>query len=158
MKTEVLLRMMTEAEFVTWKAYSIGEYAKDKMQSLGISAHEATKLSEESFASLLADGMQTSDNHFYMVARGDTVIGWLWFVIKTEWGVTSAFVYDVEIRPEFRRQGIGAAAMLLLEAKARERGASKIALHVFGDNTGARALYSNVGYRVTDYSMVKELN
>ena len=148
---------MTKAEFDEWKAYSTDEYAKDKMNALGIPIEEATKLSEDSFAGLLPDGIQTTDNHFFMITRNEAVLGWLWFVVKTEWGVTSAFVYDVEIKSEHRRQGVAATAMFLLESEARKHGATKIALHVFGQNTGARDLYSKAGYQITDYSMAKEL-
>ena len=148
---------MTEAEFDVWKAYSIVEYAKDKMNSLGIPIEKATKLSKDSFAGLLRDGIQTTDNHFFMITRDEAVLGWLWFVVKTEWGVTSAFVYDVEVKSEHRRQGVAVAAMLLLEEEARKLRATKIALHVFGQNTGARDLYMKVGYHMTDYSMAKDL-
>ncbi len=153
----VSLRKMTEAEFVTWKAYSIDEYAKDKMKALGIDMSEAMKLSNESFAQLLVDGFATADNHFFTIERDDDFCGWLWFATKSEWGVTSAFVYDLEVKSEYRRQGIAAAAMRLLETEAQACGASKIALHVFGQNEGARDLYAKVGYTITDYSMAKTL-
>lgn len=153
----VSLRKMTEAEFDVWKIYSIGEYAKDKMQALGINEAEALKLSEESFADLSTDGVATADNHFFMIVRNNEVLGWLWFALKSEWGVTSAFVYDLEVKTKYRRQGIAATAMLLLEAEAQACGATKIALHVFGQNEGARDLYAKVGYKITDYSMAKVL-
>ena len=153
----VSLRKMAEAEFDVWKAYSIGEYAKDKMQALGISEAEAVKLSGESFAFLAKDGVTTPENYFLMIVRDGGVLGWLWFAMKSEWGVTSAFVYDLEVKPAYRRQGVAAAAMRLLEDEAQSLGASKIALHVFGTNTGARDLYAKVGYQITDYSMAKEL-
>jgi len=154
----VSLRKMTEAEFDGWKAYSIGEYAKDKMQALGINEAEALTLSTESFAFLAKDGIATPDNHFFMIVRDGGVLGWLWFAMKSEWGVTSAFVYDLEVKPEYRRQGVAEAAMILLEGEARALGASKIALHVFGQNTGARDLYAKIGYQITDYSMAKVLD
>lgn len=91
-----------------------------------------------------------------MVREGET-LGWMWFSVKTERGVTSAFVLDLEIIPEFRRQGIASTAMGLLEVEAKMLGASKVALHVFGQNTGARDLYAKAGYRVTDYSMAKDI-
>ncbi|MGE4611391.1 MAG: GNAT family N-acetyltransferase [Paracoccaceae bacterium] len=153
----VSLRKMAEAEFVTWMAYSIDEYAKDKMKALGIDKAEALVLSNESFSHLLSDGFATADNYFFMILQDGAVCGWLWFSIKSEWGVTSAFVYDLEIVPKFRRHGIASVAMGLLEAEVKVLGASKIALHVFGQNEGARDLYAKVGYRVTDYSMAKDV-
>jgi len=105
----------------------------------------------------LSDGFATADNYFFMILQDGAVCGWLWFSIKSEWGVTSAFVYDLEIVPKFRRHGIASVAMGLLEAEVKVLGASKIALHVFGQNEGARDLYAKVGYRVTDYSMAKDV-
>ncbi len=148
---------MTEAEFDVWNAYSIGEYAKDKTQALGIDKAHALKLSAESYQSLLPIGRSTVDNHFFTIVRNDENVGWVWFALKTEWGVTSAFVYDVEIKPDFRRQGIAATAMVLMESEARACGAEKVALHVFGRNEGALDLYTKVGYHITDYSMAKSL-
>lgn len=154
---EISLRRMDEAEFSEWQAWSISEYAKDKQQSLGIDEAAALKLSRESFASLLPEGLQTADNFLFLAVRGAEVLGWLWFKIVAEWGVTSAFVYDLEVKAEYRRQGVARAIMALLESQARARGASKIALHVFGQNTSARDLYLKSGYTITDYSMAKEL-
>ena len=156
--SDVSLRRMAETEFDVWITYSINEYAKDKMQALGIDKAPALKLSKESFGFLAKDGARTTDNHFFMVVREGVILGWLWFAMKSEWGVTSAFVYDLEVKAEYRRQGIARTAMLLLEVEARALGATKISLHVFGENTGARDLYSKVGYHITDYSMAKSLN
>ncbi len=113
-------------------AYSIDEYAKDKMKALGIDKAEALVLPKESFSQLLLDGFTTADIYFFMILQDGAVCGWLWFSIKSEWGVISAFVYDLEVVPEYRRQGIGSVAMGLLEAEVKVLGASKIALHVFG--------------------------
>ena len=154
---DISLRKMTQSEFSDWQDWSIGEYAKDKQQSLGIGAAEAQKLSRESYAALLPEGRATADNHLFVAVRGQQVLGWLWFKITRDWGVTSAFVYDLEVRPEHRRQGVASAVMRLLEGEARGLGARKIALHVFGQNIGARDLYAKAGYRITDYSMAKEL-
>mgnify|MGYP002525204266 CR=1 FL=1 len=158
MMTDILLRKMIESEFVEWEAYSIGEYAKDKMKALGITEPEAQKLSVESFATLLPDGIATSDNYLFVIIRDGVNLGYIWFALQSERGVTSAFVYDLEVKPEFRRKGIAESTMLLLEGEARAVGAEKISLHVFGQNTGALNLYSKVGYRITDYSMAKTLD
>ena len=154
---DISLRQMTQAEFSDWQDWSISEYAKDKQQSLGINAAEAQKLSRDSYDALLPDGLETPDNHLFVAARGQQVLGWLWFKVTRDWGVTSAFVYDLEVRPEHRRQRVASAVMRLLEDEARDLGASKFALHVFGQNTGARDLYAKSGYRITDYSMAKDL-
>lgn len=155
--TDISLRKMNQAEFSDWQERSIAEYAKDKQQSLGIGKAKALQLSQESYSALLPDGLETPDNLLFVAVRGQQVLGWLWFKITRDWGVTSAFVYDLEVRPEHRRQGVASAVMRLLEDGARQLGACKIALHVFGQNTGARDLYAKAGYRITDYSMAKDL-
>ncbi len=153
----VSLRKMTMAEYADWHENSVRAYAGDKRQSLGIGEAQALELSRGSFADLLPEGLATPDNYLFVAQRGGATLGWLWFAVKTERGVTSAFVYDLEIKPEYRRQGTASAVMGLLENEARVRGAAKIALHVFGHNAAARDLYAKVGYRITDYSMAKDL-
>ena len=154
---ETTLREMTDADFAGWQDYSITEYAADKQKALGIGAEAALKLSRDSFASLLPEGRTTPDHHLFLVMRDGETLGWVWFKIATEWGVTSAFVYDLEVKPEYRRQGVASTVMRLLEDEVRKHGATKIALHVFGQNTAARDLYLKAGYRISDYSMAKEL-
>lgn len=52
---------MDLAEYDQWRAYSVGEYAKDKKAALGISDDEAMALSQESFTALLPVGLETAD-------------------------------------------------------------------------------------------------
>lgn len=56
------------------------------------------------------------------------------------------------VHPDFRQQGLGRMMMLVLHTAARLRGASRIRLKVYRDNTGARALYRRLGYRFSRYS------
>jgi len=155
--TEMTLREMSDTDFARWQDYSIAEYAKDKRKSMGISAEAALKLSRDSFASLLPEGRTTPAHHLFLVVREGQTLGWVWFKITTQWGVTSAFIYDLEIKQAYRRQGVASMVMHLLEDEVRKHKATKIALHVFGQNTAARDLYLKAGYRITDYSMAKEL-
>lgn len=154
---ETTLSEMTDADFARWQDYSIAEYAADKQKSLGIGAEVALKLSRDSFASLLPQARATPDHHLFLAVRDGQTLGWVWFKIATEWGVTSAFVYDLEVKPEYRCQGVASTVMRLLESETRKHGATRIALHVFGQNTAARDLYLKAGYWITDYSMAKEL-
>ena len=47
--------------------------------------------------------------------------------------------------------------MLALEEEARRFGLTALALHVFGHNTAARALYEGIGYQITNINMRKDL-
>ena len=72
-------------------------------------------------------------------------------------GLKSAFVYDVEVKSELRRQGYARAAFTALEPIVKALGLSSIGLHVFGHNPGAQALYRSLGYGITGVNMLKQL-
>ena len=57
-----------------------------------------------------------------------------------------AYLAELYIVPERRGQGLGRAAMEIVEGIARERGHSNIELNVFGGNETARSLYRALGY------------
>ncbi|MEP3276282.1 MAG: GNAT family N-acetyltransferase [Stappiaceae bacterium] len=154
----VTLRPMTDAEYQKWYDHCVLEYAKDKMVALDTTHEQALKLSEDSFKEDLPNAMDTPDNYLYsVVAANGVVVGSLWIAMLTGLGRKTAFIYDIEIAPEYRRQGFGEVTLRLLEDEARKLGASKIGLHVFGHNPGARALYEKMDYRVTDISMAKAI-
>jgi ribosomal protein S18 acetylase RimI-like enzyme len=58
-----------------------------------------------------------------------------------------AWIGCVGVVPAARRSGIGAALMRALHGEARERGVRRVWLEVIVENTGARALYEQLGYR-----------
>jgi ribosomal protein S18 acetylase RimI-like enzyme len=51
------------------------------------------------------------------------------------------WIYDIITHEQFRRIGYARRTLQLVENKAKDLGAEKIELHVFGHNHGARALY-----------------
>lgn len=53
---------------------------------------------------------------------------------------------DVEVRPEYRRRGIGSALTAHAEGEARSRGFDRLRLTVSVDNSTAQALYRQRGY------------
>ena len=72
-------------------------------------------------------------------------------------GVRLAYVCDLLIDEGYRRQGYGTQAMRAVEQEVRALGIDRIALHVFGHNHPARALYEKVGYEETNLHMAKNL-
>lgn len=53
---------------------------------------------------------------------------------------------DVEVRPEYRRNGLGSALTGHAEREARTRGFDRLRLGVGVDNTAAQTLYRQCGY------------
>ncbi|MCD6313042.1 MAG: GNAT family N-acetyltransferase, partial [Thaumarchaeota archaeon] len=56
-------------------------------------------------------------------------------------------VYTVDVKPEYRRRGIGRMLLERLEAEFRRMGCEKVVLEVAIDNEPAINLYKSMGYR-----------
>ena len=85
-------------------------------------------------------------------------VGVLWFAVKTRFNARIAYVFDVSIRPERQRQGHALRAFQALDEEVRRLGLAGIALHVFGHNMAARALYEKLGFAATSISLYKQVD
>ena len=82
----------------------------------------------------------------FVAEVGGEILGWCWgYVLPRPDGQSMMLIYDLEVRPESRRQGIGRGLVTAMLETARERGASKAWLTTAHDNSPARALYSHLG-------------
>ena len=151
---------MTAAVFGPYLEAAVSNYARDNVESGRWPEKGALARSRADFDSLLPQGPKTPNNYLFEIKSAETgpTIGFLWFAAVAKGGLRSAFVYDIEIEPEFRRQGHAKAAFVALEQRVRDLGLSSIGLHVFGRNPDARALYDSLGYRVTGINMLKNLD
>ena len=83
------------------------------------------------------------------------VVGWT----RTLWALSAlsilahgpldddeAYVGELAVAPDARRQGVGLMLMRHLDAQAQARGKSRITLWVTDDNAAARALYAGLGF------------
>jgi ribosomal protein S18 acetylase RimI-like enzyme len=154
---------MRTAIFPDYMLSSVAAYAEENVASGRWPREGALERSRADFEVLLPQGLATP-NHFVfeIMARNVgadscTPVGVLWFAVEERHGVRSAFVYDVEIKTEFRRQGHARRAFQALELLVRELGLASIGLHVFAHNPGAQALYESLGYRVNSLNMTKHL-
>lgn len=152
------LRAMTEAEYAAWMTEMIPAYAQDKVASGQWSAGEAVELSAQGLRELLPQGLQTP-GHFLYTIEDDAAqaVGQLWFAVEQRAGARIAYVYDIAIRLERRREGHAQRAFGALEAEARQRGLCGIALHVFGHDTPAQALYARLGFQPTNINLFKPI-
>ena len=153
-----VLRPMTPSEYTAWLDESIPAYAADKVASGQWSQAESLALSRKDNDELLPQGQQTPDSHFYTVIdTNGSAVGMLWFAVQIKFGSRIAYVYDVSVMPERQREGHALRAFTALETEVQKLGLSGIALHVFGFNTGARALYAKLGFEPTNIHLFKAL-
>ncbi|WP_328473492.1 GNAT family N-acetyltransferase [Actinoplanes sp. NBC_00393] len=149
---DVRLEPMTQDQYKPWRADAEAHYTRSLTTS-GQSAPEAAREAADTYARLLPQEFATPDNHFWYAYDGDRRAGFLWIKVT---GVT-AFVYNVAVEPDLRRQGYGRAIMLAAERWCRVHGLTRIGLHVFAHNTGARALYEQLGFTEIGRNMGKDL-
>jgi ribosomal protein S18 acetylase RimI-like enzyme len=139
---------------------AVAGYAEDNVASSRWPREGALERSRADLESSLPQGLATPDNYLFEIKVTETgsAVGVLWFAVEERHGIRSAFVYDIEIKPECRRQGHAARAFQALEPLVAALGLSTIGLHVFGHNPGAQALYAKLGYAVTGLNMAKHLD
>ena len=153
-----ILRPMTEPEYAAWLAALVPAYAADKVAVGRWSEEEAVEMARKEYGELLPKGLATENNHLLtIVDQSDQPVGSLWFGEGQRVGYKVAFVFDLIVKPEYRRLGHARRALLALEMEAAKRGLAGIALHVFGHNADGRALYAKLGYAPTNINLYKPI-
>ena len=149
---------MNQSEFASWFDAAVPNYAAGKVALDRWPEENAIELARKEYDQLLPNGLATENNFFSAVldSSGRTV-GSLWFVEAPRVGYKVAYVYDIVILQEHRRQGHASRALMALESEAARRGLAGIALHVLGQNVSARALYSKLGFEPTNINLYKPL-
>lgn len=155
----ITLAPMTEAQFQRYVQVMIPDYAQDKVRSGQWAQAEALVLAQQSIQDSLPQGVATPDNHLYVMEHGPArdVVGMIWIAAQQRGDRRVAYVCDVIVEEPYRRQGHATAAFDAIEKKALELGLSGVALHVFGHNAQAHALYVKLGYVATNINMFKAL-
>lgn len=151
------LRRMTQTEFASWLIRSIPEYAAEKVASGLWNQDESEALSRAKHETLLPSGLSTEGHHFFCIeAPGGQPAGMLWFAVQTKFGLPIAYVYKIEVAGEHRRKGYARQALEALDREVEAMGLHGVALHVYGHNTGARALYESLGFEPTSIHLFKQ--
>jgi ribosomal protein S18 acetylase RimI-like enzyme len=144
---ELRLRQMTAEEFQRFTDSEVEGFAQD-LVSAGMERKEALVRSRTLMAELLPAGRESPGMELHVAEVAGEPVGDLWLSTRE----TMAFVYNIEVRPEQRRRGYGAAIMRAAAHRCRDLEHPVLGLNVFAHNPGARALYDKLGYRVTlDY-------
>lgn len=154
------LRPLREDEFDDYVAHGTANYARDMMENAGVPPELAQTKSDSDWAQLLPKGLDSPNQHLFAIEdENGQRVGDLWFAKRTsQFEGTAAFIYSIEIAPEFRGRGYGREAMLLLEDEVRSHGLTRIGLNVFGGNEVARSLYRSLGYAESAVWMAKDLD
>ena len=156
----IRLEPMNESEFAQFLERAIPRRAA-RLVARGVWVEpEAIEASRAAYRRALPQGLSTPDEHLRHIVRveGGDRVGEVWYSCRTEGGRLQFWVEWISIEPEHRRQGLASAALDLLEAEARRRGAPRIGLDVWIDNPGAIELYRKRGYTTSRAAMVKPLD
>ena len=103
-------------------------------------------------ALLIAEAAR-SDRLIVVVARDERgaaiAMGSVQLVISTAEGASSAWIEDVVVHPDYRRQGLGKQLLDHLLAWAKTRGATRAQLLADKENAGAELFYNGLGWQAT---------
>lgn len=85
--------------------------------------------------------IERADRYYVAATSGGALVGYAGVALEPEWNVMT-----VGVAPEARRQGIGAALVAELIAKASMAGGGELFLEVRASDDGAQSLYRNAGF------------
>ena len=103
------------------------------------------------------DGAATAGAVFLAARRDGRLLGGVWAGVQGPDRAGEAWIYFLWVDPAERRQGLARRLVEATAAVVRERGATDLALNVFGDDAGAIALYRSLGFRVLTQQMSRPL-
>ncbi|MCM2415201.1 MULTISPECIES: GNAT family N-acetyltransferase [unclassified Streptomyces] len=150
-------RPMTPGEFAEWEDGAIASYAAS-LVTRGTPEGAALQEARTSHARHLPDGLATEGAHLHVLVRGGGTVGHVWVApFEMHPGLRVGYVFDVEVREEFRGLGYGRALMLQAERIALAAGHEQLGLHVVTANAPAVRLYESLGYEPTRYNLAKAL-
>jgi ribosomal protein S18 acetylase RimI-like enzyme len=155
-----ILKFMSEDTYSKYMEDAIPSYAHENIKSGRWPEERAIERSREDHKKLLPDGIQTKNNHFFEIRSvdNDHSVGYLWIAIEDNFGSRSAFIYDIAISKEHRRQGYAKRALKDLEKFVKDQNINSLSLHVFRQNSAAQSLYTALGYKVVSTNMVKVID
>lgn len=153
------LRPMRSESFPAYLEAAVIGYARENIAAGRWPEARAMERSREDILALLPHGVDTPDQHLFEILKGEDgpLVGFLWCAIQRRHGACTAFLYDIEVKPGFRRKGHASRALRALEEIAAALGATAMGLNVFNSNPGAGDLYRKLGYLPTNVNMRKPL-
>ena len=151
----VRLVPMSSEDYGPFMEELIEGYAASHVRAGRWTPEEGVPEARKETSHLLPQGRDTPGHLFFTILSDapETNAGALWLAAEPRGG----FVYYLVVAPPFLRRGYAEQAMRLAEDVLREKGETRVSLHVFGDNVIARNLYKKLGYAETNVIMAKSL-
>jgi GNAT superfamily N-acetyltransferase len=151
----VSLREVRDDELPAWLEAAREFYVNDLERHAGMTRAEAEEKRDRDHSAVFPEGRPGEGQHLLVIEdeQGDP-IGRLFFAERA----SGMWLYEIELDEVVRGSGLGREAMLVFEARARELGAEKLTLNVFGGNEVARSLYLSLGYVEESVQMGKRLD
>ncbi|KAA0942937.1 GNAT family N-acetyltransferase [Streptomyces apricus] len=155
----VTLRKMTPSEYDAATGHREAETARE----LGKFMPEelAWERARQDTVRFLPDGLDTTGHHLVVAENGSAeVVGNAWIGPDPRQAAAtadSAWLYDINVLPAFRRRGYGSAILSAAEELVAREGWTSLGLNVSGDNEAAIALYRRNGYDVESMSLRKSV-
>jgi GNAT superfamily N-acetyltransferase len=128
----VVLRDMTPAEYVGFRPNAVVDLTR-----------------------LLPEGPATPGHRLWTAYDGTDPVGLAWVELQDRSDGLEAFGHELEVREDRRRGGHGRAVVAAVLRACHDLGAHTVRVSVF--DAGARALYGELGFRVTAQTMVLAL-
>jgi ribosomal protein S18 acetylase RimI-like enzyme len=157
-RTRVTLREMTADEYRSYVDEVQAAVVRELVATM--SEEEARATAAGGIARYLPEGVATP-NHTLMIAvdAAGTAVGNAWVGPDPNRadGSDAAWLYDINVHPQARRNGYGSAILAAVEALVLRDGKSRLGLNVVGTNEAAIALYRKNGYAVMTMQMSKAL-
>jgi ribosomal protein S18 acetylase RimI-like enzyme len=147
------LRPMTASEYGVWRKAAVESYTQSFVDSAIMTPDKALERAKKDLADLLPDDLATPRHHLWTAWDGSEADGILWVFVNDDTGNKQAFIYDIEVLESQRRRGFGRAIIETLVEWARDEHLESVRLNVFGHNSGAIALYEQLGFEVMSQQM-----
>ncbi|MGV9347077.1 N-acetyltransferase family protein [Streptomyces spiralis] len=156
---KVTLRRMTPSEYDAATEHREAETARELSKFMP--QEPARERARQGTARFLPDGLDTAGHHLVVAENGSgEVVGNAWIgpdPRQASGTTSSAWLYDINVFPPFRRRGYGSAILAAAEELVAREGKTSLNLNVVGDNEGAIALYQRNGYGVSSMYLSKSV-
>ena len=80
--------------------------------------------------------------------------GWEMYPVQKSWGVEAVGIVDVNVEPEYRKQGLGTFLMIQILRHFRENGLKLAEVQTMARNTVACRLFQRIGFREIDRGII----